>query len=457
MPSLLFTDKYCLTMGQYFYDHKDNDLVSFELFVRRLPPDRGYMLSAGLGTVLWWLEHIEFGEREWQWMIDEGYDHSYVTWLYRKAQEPRFFTGDVWAIPEGVPIGANTPILRITAPRIEATIVESFVLSAMNHQLMVASKASRIVQAADDAPVWDFSLRRLHGPDAGIGVARAAYIAGCAGTATTEAGALLGIPTTGTMAHHYVQMRGPHHEYESFCEFLQTFPDRHALLVDTFDTRRGIFNAIRASRDTQIPLRAIRLDSGNLLELSRWGRQTLDDNERHMTDIMASNDLDEHAIARLVMDGAPIDIYGVGTMLGTVPDAPNVGGVYKLVEQHERNGDDRFTMKFAVEKSTNPGCHQVWRSYDEPRFPALPAPDVISLDSEDLEDEGYLPLMEQVMANGRQYRQPSLDEIRQRRKDEMVFLAPGHLALRNPAELEVRLSDELRALKERLTTAAEAV
>lgn len=436
-------------MGQHFFQHynpytphAERDIVSFELFVRKIPPHRGYMITAGLGTALWWLEHIEFGDREWQWMVDNGFDRGYATWLYEKANNaPRFFTGDVHAIPEGTPIAAETPILRVTAPRIEATLVESFLLAAINHQVMVASKAARIVEAAQGRPVWDFSLRRLHGPDAGIGVARAAYIAGFAGTATAEAGALLGIPTTGTMAHHYVQANGPDNEAFSFADFMQSFPDTHALLVDTYDVERGIDNAIRAAEDTGISLNAIRLDSGDLYTWAKVAREKLDLNpETRHAQIMASNDLDEYAIDVLVRDRAPIDVFGVGTMLGTVPDAPNVGGVYKLVEQHAKK--PRYVMKFSEAKSTDPGCHQVWRPFGFGR-------DLISLADEEVTGQ-FIPLIEQVMKGGRTIRQPSLDAIRANRSRWMNDLPNEVRRLNDPALLKITRSAALLALKREL-------
>lgn len=465
MSSLLYTDRYCLAMSQQFWRDPDmNDRVSFELFVRSMPPDRGYMIAAGLGTALWWLEKLTFDKDDYDYLRDEGFDPGFCNWLYQKANNgARFFTGDVWAIPEGTPIAAQTPILRVTAPRIEATIVESMLLSVINQQTMVASKAARIVRAAqkDDEPtvygkpVWDFSLRRLHGPEAGIGVARATYIAGCAGTATVEAGRKLGVPTTGTMAHHFVMARGPEHEQRAFYDFLQEYPDNHALLVDTYDTVRGVKRAIMASRQAAIPLKAIRLDSGNLMQLSRDARRILDEEAFYETKIMASSDLDEYEIRRFESVNAPIDLYGVGTRIGTVPDAPNIGGVYKLVEQHEWN--PRYAMKLAPGKQTDPGCHQVWRTADSQIRLSLMDEDKDDMWFQyDSRNSGlwYDPIMEPVMERGRiikdsHVRRP-LDQVRLECAQMRSGLPSDVAAIIRPWPLKLTRSDRLWELRHEL-------
>jgi hypothetical protein len=263
MPQALYTDQYCLTMAQYWWEENLDDTVSFELFVRRLPTTRSYLVVAGLGTALWHLRNFGFTREEFDFLYSmespEGrplFKPDFVRFL-RELD----FTCDVWAIPEGTPVGPQTPILRVTGPRIQATLIESLLLATINHQTMIASKVARIVEAADGRPVWDFSLRRLHGVDASLGVARAAYIAGAAGTATVEAGRILKIPTTGTMAHAMVMAYGEDHEQTVFEKVMQSFPSNHALLVDTYDTYRGVMRAIAAAKHTDIPLRAIRLDS----------------------------------------------------------------------------------------------------------------------------------------------------------------------------------------------------
>lgn len=391
MPSPLFVDRYCLTMGEVLLADDMNDLVTFEMFVRRLPENRDYLVTAGLGTLLWWLRHMEFTGEDYDYLIEEGFSEDFARWLLLKTTgKARFFTGTLWAIPEGTPVGAQTPILRMTGPRVEITLLESLILSIINHQTMVASKASRIVKAAGGREVWDFSLRRLHGPEAAIGVARAAFIAGCKGTATMEAGKILGIPTTGTMAHHYVMAYGRGHEAQAFRNFLRYYPDNHALLIDTYDIGRGIRNAVAASQAEAIPLKAVRLDSGDIGYWSRAIRDHLDAVNQRQCRIIASNDLDEYAIRKL--HDAPIDGFGVGTMLGTSADAPNLGGVFKLVEQHQR--DPRYVMKVAGEKSTDPGSHEVWRNQRE-------GVDRITLDGETGPPYSR-PLFKAFILNGKQ-------------------------------------------------------
>jgi nicotinate phosphoribosyltransferase len=392
--SILFTDRYCLSMAQKFWRNGENDLVSFEMFFRKLPPNRGYMIQAGVGTLLWWLERLTVEKRDYNWLRDNGFDPGFADYLWSLSHDrPRFFSGDVYALPEGTPLGPGVPLVRITASRIEATLIESMLLSIMNHQIMVASKVSRIVEAARGRPVYDFSLRRLHGPEAGIGVARAAYLAGAAGTATVEADIQVGIPTIGTMAHHAIMMYGPDGEIDAYADFLIEFPDNHALLVDTYDTLRGVERAMAASYSTGIPLKAIRLDSGDLAFLSREARKTLDEagTDFTSTKIFASNDLDEYSINSLLLGGAPIDAFGVGTMLGTVPDAPNVGGVYKLVEQHER--EPRYVMKLSEGKANDPGAHNVFADSNGEL--------TIGFDWELELGEEYHQLMKLVMDKGR--------------------------------------------------------
>lgn len=446
MAGALHIDQYSLSMSQYYWREGMNDRVSFELFVRSLPRPRGYLIAAGLGTALWHLRNYGFTKEEVDFLrsqrqfpttpqaIYEAEDFRSTNPMGPKVigqkdppplsenpllYDPEFlsflrdldFTCDVWAIREGTPIGAQTPILRVTGPRIQCTLVESLLLSIINHQTMVASKASRIVSAAGDKQVWDFSLRRLHGPEASLGVARAAYIAGCAGTATVEAGRILKVPTTGTMAHAQVMAYGEEREQEVFEKTMREFPHTHALLVDTYNTTRGVMRAILASKKTGIPLNAIRIDS-ELQETAPIADYLLDGAAvGGMTEllagvkVLASNDLDEYAIKSL--GKTPIDGFGVGTMLGTSADAPHLGGVYKLVEQHDRS--PRYVMKLTPHKQTDPGEHQVYRVYDDGDqalhdvlTPVLgPGPHY------------GMPLMVKVMQDGRILRpQPSLDDSR---------------------------------------------
>jgi nicotinate phosphoribosyltransferase len=302
------------------------------------------------------------------------------------------------------------------------------VLALINHQTTIATKAARIVDAAQGRPVWDFSMRRVHGLGPAVGVARSAYIAGCAGTATVAAGRALNIPTNGTMAHQYVLGFGEDAEQQAFEQFLGDFPSRSVLLVDTYDTPRGVQRAVAASVSTGVALGAIRIDSGDIAELARQARQILDAAGMRDTQIVASNDLDEYKIAGLLAAGAPLDSFGVGTMLGTSADAPALGGVYKLVAQ-EQGGKMVGVMKRSHAKATDPGVHQVWRAR---------CVDTIGLAGEDLEGR---KMLSPVMVGGKPLRAPlALDVIRDVCRYECAKLPQETKQFRNPELLEVRRS-----------------
>lgn len=434
----LYCDEYELTMAQSFLHHGQTGRAVFELFVRHLPPHRGYLVAAGLEQALAYLGDLRFQPEDLEYLRRTGtYSPDFLDHLSRLR-----FSGDVDALPEGTVIGAGAPLLRVNAPRIEATIVESALLAIVNHQTMVATKVARIVEAAAGRPVWDFSLRRLHGPDAAVAVARAAYIGGAAGTATVVAGRLLGIPTTGTMAHHYVLAFGPDGEQAAFEQFLRDFPARAALLVDTYDTRRGVERAVAASQATGIPLAAIRLDSGDLASLSRQARRILDDAGMGATRIIASGDLDEYRIAALVAADAPIDAFGVGTMLGVSADAPYLGGVYKLVAQ-EVGGRMIPVMKRSVDKETDPGVHQLVRTSTG---------DVLCLEDEEVDGRR---LLQPATRGGRVCDgvEP-LDRIRERARAERQALPPEVRRLDAPEPLTVRRSPGLVALRRALAEGA---
>ena len=430
----LYTDEYELTMAQSFLQHGQTGAASFEVTVRALPEHRGYLVCAGLEQALAFLLSLRYDGAE----LDAlralgGYGPDFLDHLAELR-----FTGDVDAIPEGTPIGAGTPLLRVTAPRIEATLVESALLSLVNHQTMIASKASRVVEAARGRPVWDFSLRRLHGPEAALGVARAAYIAGCAGTATVVAGARLGIPTTGTMAHHFVLAFGEDGEQAAFEQFLRDYPARAVLLVDTYDALRGVDRAIAAARTTGIALGGVRLDSGDIAWLARETRARLDAAGMRDTRILASGDLDEYAIARLLDAGAPLDGFGVGTMLGTSADAPSMGGVYKLVAQ-DSDGEMVPTMKISPAKHTDPGAHQVFHTASR---------DVVGLRDERCPGE---PLLQRVVSGGRMLVElPSLDQVRTRCRERVAALPAEVRDVAAPRPWPVQRSPGLEALTARL-------
>lgn len=432
----LFCDEYELTMAQSFWRHDQNGIAAFELSVRHRPPHRGYLLFAGLEQVLASLASLRFDDAALAYLASTGtYERGFIDFL-----AALHFTGSVDAIPEGTITGADTPLLRITAPRIEATVVESAVLAIVNHQTSVATKAARVVDAAEGRPVWDFSLRRVHGPEAGLGVARAAYIAGAAGTATVVAGERLGIPTAGTMAHHFVLLFGPEHEQAAYEQFLRDYPERAMLLIDTYDTVHAVDIAVAASRATGVPITGVRIDSGDLAELSNEVRRRFDGAGMPHVRILASGDLDEYAIRDLVARGAHVDSFGVGTRLGTSLDAPALGGVLKLVAQQE-NGALQPVMKHSTDKVTEPGVHQVFRDGGG---------DVVGLDGEAVPG---VALLGRVMTDGRPRDMPSLDEIRARAAAQVSGLPAAVRRIDDPEPWPVRRSAGLRALRQRMGAA----
>lgn len=432
-PQALFCDEYELTMAQSFWRHDQNELACFELAVRHLPEHRGYLVAAGLEQALAFLSSFRFTRSDLAYLRGHAvFDRVFVDHL-----ETLRFTGDVNAIPEGTIVAAETPLLQVIAPRIEATLVESALLATINHQTSIASKTARIVEAARGCGVWDFSLRRAHGLHAGLGVARAAYIAGAAGTATEIAGQKLGIPTTGTMAHQYVMRFGADSEQAAFEQFLRDFPNSAVLLVDTYDTVRGVERAIAAARATGVRLGGVRLDSGDLEALSRQARALLDAAGMSTARIVASGDLDEYRIDDLIRRGACIDSFGVGTSLGTSADAPALGGVYKLVGQLE-DGVMRPLMKLSVQKANDPGIHQVFRTDDG---------DVLVLAEE---EHAGRPLLQPAMRDGQPVSVPTLDECRARCEEERESLPPGARRIDAPQGLRIGRSNALLELRRRL-------
>lgn len=435
----LHCDEYLLTMSQSFWRHGEDQRASFELFVRELPPSRGYLVVAGVEPALEYLRDLRFTPEQLEWLAArQGHDPKFVEHLAGLR-----FTGDVDALPEGTVVSAGVPLVRISARRVEATLVEAALLAIVNHETMVASKTARVVEAARGRQVWDFSLRRLHGVDAGLGVARASYIAGAAGTATVVAGQRYGIPVTGTMAHQYVLRFGPDGEQQAFEQFLCDYPERSTMLVDTFDTLRGVRRAIAASQATGIGLAGVRLDSGDIVSLSREARRLLDSAGMPATRIVASGDLDEERIDALLRAGAPVDVFGVGTRLGTSYDAPALGGVYKLVAQDSGDGVMQPVMKWSTGKITDPGEHQVWRQR---------GCDVIGLVDERCEGE---PLMRPLVRGGERISESEpLQVMRERCLRERESLPAETRRLVEPHPRPVERSAALMELRHRLGEAA---
>lgn len=351
----LHTDLYQLTMAAgYFQKGMHEREVSFELFVRRLPKNRRYLVFAGLEAVLDHLRELRFTESQIDYLRHMPALRPAMTYELVEFLRGFRFRGDVWAMPEGTVAFAREPLIRVSGTLLEAQLVETYLLSAVNSQTAVASKAARVVQAAAGHEVMEFGSRRTS-PEEAVDSARAAFLAGFAGTSNVEAGYLYDVPVAGTAAHSWTMAHVS--EQKAFEDYIDVFSaERSTLLVDTYDTLEGVDNAIRAAKGR--PLGGVRLDSGNLPELSRAARAKLDAAGLTDTKIIATGDLNETQIASLLSQEAPIDVFGVGTELVRSTDSPHLGGVYKLVHDHTA---DRPVAKTSVGKETLPGLHQVYR------------------------------------------------------------------------------------------------
>jgi nicotinate phosphoribosyltransferase len=437
----LLTDLYELTMADSYHRHGMTQPATFDLFVRHLPEERNFLVACGLDDALQYLEHLRFGDAAITYLDSLGiFSEGFL-----QALSTLRFTGDVWAIPEGEVAFAAEPLLRVTAPLIEAQIVETYLLNSVLFQTMVASKAARVALACGDKTFIDFSPRRDHGADAALKAARAAYVGGASATSNVLAGHVYGIEVSGTMAHSYVMAFED--EYAAFRAFARDFPERAVLLIDTFDVEEGARRAVRVARelaDEGVKLKGVRIDSGKLADLARSVRKILDDEGFFETQIVLSGDLDEYLIEKLVDDGAPVDSFGVGTQLGTSGDAPTLGGVYKLV------ADERGPkMKLSAGKSTLPDLKQVYRVSRDGRI----VHDTIALASEP-PPEGA-PLLRHVMANGSRTDPPeSLEVIRDRCRAALKSLPPELTSINRRAGYPVRRSAKLDSLVQQMEATA---
>ena len=364
-----------------------NEPAVFELFIRKLPPHRDWMLVCGLGPTLRLVSEMRFGPAQLEYLSTLGFDDDFLAYL-----EGYRFSGDIEAMPEGTIAFANEPLVRVTAPLIEAQLIETLLLNQINFQTMIATKAARVVLAADGNgdSVVDFSPRRDHGVDAAMKAARASAVAGLGGTSNVAAAMRYGLRPVGTMAHSYVLSFES--EEKAFEAFMRDNPENALLLVDTYDTIEGVRRAIEASRRTEVPLAGIRLDSGDLAALAREARRLLDEAGLHDARIVASGDLEEHKIAEMCGAGAPIDLWGVGTELGTSRDSPVVNGVYKIVA--DLSGEAwRGVAKRSEAKETLPGAKQVFRMFENGTM----IEDVVGTADEQLDGE---PLLVPAMRRG---------------------------------------------------------
>ncbi len=433
-PELL-TDLYELTMAASYLAEDMREEATFSLFIRQ-HPRRPYFVSAGVEHLKEIIPELRFSTSSIDYIASTGqFSPAFLKYL-----EGFRFTGTVRGIPEGRIFFAQEPVLEVTAPIIEAQLLETLVLNVIQMETLIASKAARCVCAARGKDLIDFSLRRTHGVDAGVKVARASYLAGFLGTSNMLAGKIYGIPVFGTMAHSYVTSFSS--EMDSFLAFARTFPDNVVLLIDTYDTLCGARKAVEVARLLAAEgkkVRGVRLDSGDLVQLSREVRTILDDAGFRDVKILVSGSLDEFRLQELLEAGAAIDVFAVGTRMGVSADAPYFDIVYKIVEYGHRP-----LLKLSSGKKTWVGRKQVFRSYDKE---GKMREDLLGLMEED--HRGGEPLLEVIIANGELVRSPeSLALLRERFRQEWETLPQPYRALDTKAKYPVRISRALSDLEE---------
>ncbi len=430
------TDLYQLTMVAGYFERGMDHKSTFELFVRNLPENRSYLIAAGLEQVIHYLENLRFTDEYVKYLKNHPVFKNISREFFNYLRGFRF-GGDVYAIPEGTVIFANEPIIRVTASMIEAQIIETYLLSIINYQTLIASKASRVVHAAGGRGVIDFGTRRAHGPQAGVLAARACFIGGCVGTSNVLAAYELGIPPIGTVAHSWVMAYDD--EYESFQDFHKVFPDNTTLLIDTYDTIKGAQLATKIGKK----LKGVRLDSGNITLLSKRVRKILDDAGLEQVKITASGDLNEYKISQMIAKGACIDSFGVGTEMVTSKDTPALGGVYKLVEQ-EIEGKLMPKMKFSKDKATCPSKKQVYRFLNKK---GLFKKDIIGLVDEVFDTEKLLlPVIKQGKLI---YKIPTVQQIQKTAEKNISQLPYKFRGLDCKTEYPVTISKRLKQIKDR--------
>lgn len=459
----MLTDFYEMTMANgYLETGMGDEIAYFDMFFRRIPDNGGFVLLAGLEQVVEYLNNLNFTEE------DIAYLES------RKCFSQRFleylrdfsFSCDVWAIPEGTPVFPGEPLVTVRGPLMQAQFVETMILLIVNHQSLVATKANRIVRAAQERPVMEFGTRRAHGASAAVMGARAAYIGGCAGTACTISDRDYGIPALGTMAHSWVQMFDS--EYEAFKEYTRLYPDNATLLVDTYNVlKSGVPNAIKVFKELKPKSMGIRIDSGDMTYLTKQARKMLDDAGLEDCSIVVSNALDEYLIQDIIHEGACIDSLGVGERLITAKSEPVFGGVYKL-SAVEKNGQliPKIKISENVEKITNPGFKTLYRLYDKDTHRAIA--DVITIDGEIIDEDSAYEIFDpqavwkkkvvtnfyaenlrkQIFKEGKLvYDLPTIHEIRERGCQQVSQLWDEMLRFENPQTYYVDLSKKLWTLK----------
>ncbi len=470
----MLCDFYELTMANgYFQTDMAQQICYFDVFFRSVPDEGGFAITAGLEQIVDYIQNLRFDEEDIEFLRSKGcFREEFLDYLRTFR-----FTGDIWAVPEGTPVFPGEPLLTVRAPAMEAQFIETFVLLTLNPQPLLAPKASRIVRSAQGRPVSEFGSRRAQGADAALLGARASYIAGCAGTACTQADQLFGTPAGGTMAHSWIQMFPD--EYTAFKTYCALYPTNATLLVDTYNVlKSGVPNAIRAFDEVLKPLGitkcAIRLDSGDLTYLSRKARKLLDEAGWTECRIMASNSLDEYIIRDLLLQGAQLDGFGVGERLITSKSAPVFGGVYKLSAVEDREGHIIPKIKISenAAKITNPSFKKVYRLYDKADGKAFA--DLITLHDETVDESQPLELFDPVDTWKRKtfenftakellvpifqsgklvYDLPSMEEIRAHCAHELSLQWEEVKRFENPHNYYVDLSQKLWDLKQELLKA----
>ena len=390
----MLCDFYELTMANgYFKNGYKDRICYFDVFFRRVPDGGGFAIAAGLEQLIEYIENLHFNEEDIAYLRGRNlFDEDFLNYL-----KYFHFTGDIYAIPEGTPVFPREPLVVVRAPAIEAQLIETFTLLTINHQSLIATKANRICRAAHGRTVLEFGSRRAQGVDGAIVGARAAYIGGCAGTACTISDEIYGVPAGGTMAHSWVQMFDS--EYEAFKTYCETYPTNATLLVDTYNTlKSGVPNAIRVFNEVLKPKGitkcGIRLDSGDIAYLSQKARKMLDEAGWETCQITVSNSLDEYLIQDLLLQGAQIDLFGVGERLITARSEPIFGGVYKLMAVEKENGEivPKIKVSENVEKITVPHFKKVWRFYGNDTGKAIA--DYMTVYDETVDDSGDLEIFD---------------------------------------------------------------
>ena len=466
----LLTDLYELTMMQGYFKNPTDQTVVFDMFYRDNPCGGAFAICAGLEQMIEYIENLHFTKEDIDYLRNlHLFEEDFLEYLSNFH-----FTGDIYAIPEGTVIFPREPMVKVIAPIMEAQLVETAILNIINHQSLIATKASRIVRAAAGRPVMEFGTRRAHGTAAAVYGARAAYIGGCAGTACTISDRDFGIPALGTMAHSWVQMYDD--EYEAFKKYAEIYPTNCVLLVDTYNVlKSGVPTAIRVFKEMKPEKMGIRIDSGDITYLTKQARKMLDEAGLEDCSIVISNSLDEYLIRDVIQEGACIDSFGVGERLITAKSEPVFGGVYKL-SALEKEGKliPKIKISENVEKITNPGFKTVYRLFDRDSNRALA--DVIVLDGETIPEDGEYEifdpnavwkrkkitnfyaknLRQQIFKEGKCiYKSPSINEIKDYCRQQLDAMWDEMKRFENPQNYYVDLSYDLWKLKHDMIAASE--